>query len=251
MVLTLWRCQKPSLQERLAGTAGVEPAFCRFWRLAGSSLGKRKPPRGAFPGAVTGKCLVALTRQPFRRSGQPQAARPGSCTRLVSAPAMSSYIHGRSSPSTGQLYLPAHGEPRQRSARTPPGPPPPDPAPGRPQPGIAARPRRPHPASPEVVDAATCTQECARCRNHALPPGPSRGRTCRRAPGPSAPGPSAVTGHCLEKTERFNTPPAPVFPELCQVTCGWFVHKPVDNQCDVRITNRVLWATCGQRKNSK
>jgi hypothetical protein len=168
---------------------------------------------------------------------------------------MSSYIHGRSSPSAGQLYLPAHGEPRQRAA--------PDAArtPGRPQPGIAARrpappPGRPapppgRPASPKVVDAAACTQECARCRNHALPPGPSRGRTCRRAPGPSAPGPSAVTRHCLEKTERFNTPPAPVFPELCQVTCGWFVHKPVDNQCDVRITNRVLWATCGQRKTQK
>jgi hypothetical protein len=259
MVLTLWRCQKPSLQERLAGTAGVGPAFCRFWRLAGSSLGKRKPPRGAFPGAVTGKCLVALTRQPFRRSGQPQAARPGSCTRLVSAPAMSSYIHGRSSPSTGQLYLPAHGKRRQRAApgcRTDPRPRQPAARRRRPQPGPAARspappPRGPAPpprcpASPKVVDAAACTQECARCGNHALPPGPSPGRTCRRAPGPSA-----VTGHCLEKTERFNTPPAPVFLELCQVTCGWFVHKPVDNQCDVRITIRVLWATCGQRKNSK
>ena len=45
MMLTLWRCQRPSLYGR---PAGVEPAFCRFWRLAGSSLGKRKPPRG-FP----------------------------------------------------------------------------------------------------------------------------------------------------------------------------------------------------------
>lgn len=121
MMLTLWRCQKPGLCERLAGTAGVEPGFGRFWRLAGSSPGKRKPPRGAFPGAVTGKCLVALTRQPFRRSGQPQAARSGSCTRLVSASAMSSYVHGRSSRGRGQLYLPAHYETgaSSRTVRTP------------------------------------------------------------------------------------------------------------------------------------
>ena len=234
------------------GRQESNPHFAGFGDFAGSSLGKRKPPRGAFPGAVTGKCLVALTRQPFRRSGQPQAARPGSCTRLVSAPAMSSYIHGRSSPSTGQLYLPAHGEPRQRSARTPPGrPPPPGP---RPRPPAAWHRRPAPPPAPGVAGGGGCGNLHPRvCTlpQPALPPGPSRGRTCRRAPGPSAPGPSAVTGHCLEKTERFNTPPAPVFPELCQVTCGWFVHKPVDNQCDVRITNRVLWATCGQRKNSK
>ncbi len=34
----LWRCQEPSLCERLAGTAGVEPAFCRFWEPAAYPL---------------------------------------------------------------------------------------------------------------------------------------------------------------------------------------------------------------------
>ena len=38
MVLTLWTCQKPSLYERLAGTAGVEPAFFRFWGPAAYPL---------------------------------------------------------------------------------------------------------------------------------------------------------------------------------------------------------------------
>jgi hypothetical protein len=46
----LWTCQKPSLYERRAGTAGVEPAFFPVLGTgclsAGSSLSKRKPPRG-------------------------------------------------------------------------------------------------------------------------------------------------------------------------------------------------------------
>jgi hypothetical protein len=65
---------------------------------------KMKPPRGDFPGAVAGVYLLALTQQPLHRSGQRRAARPGSSTRLVSASAMSSYIHGRSSSRRGQLY---------------------------------------------------------------------------------------------------------------------------------------------------
>lgn len=65
-------------------------------------------PAGLSLGAVAGECLLALTQQPLRpqdRSGQPEAARPGSCTRLVSAPAMSSYVYGRSFPGSGQLYF--------------------------------------------------------------------------------------------------------------------------------------------------
>ena len=41
MVLTLWTCQKSSLYERLAGTAGVEPAF--------SGFGDRLPIRWLIP----------------------------------------------------------------------------------------------------------------------------------------------------------------------------------------------------------
>ena len=66
---------------------------------------KMKPPRGDFPGAVACTCLLALTQQPLHRSGQHRAARPGSSTRLVSASAMSSYIHRRSSSRRGQLYF--------------------------------------------------------------------------------------------------------------------------------------------------
>jgi hypothetical protein len=47
----------------------------------------------AFPGAVAGKCRLALTPQPLQprdRPGQPRAARAGLGTRLVSASAMSS-----------------------------------------------------------------------------------------------------------------------------------------------------------------
>jgi hypothetical protein len=251
MMLTLWRCQRPSLYGR---PAGVEPAFCRFWRLAGSSLGKRKPPRGFPLGRLPASASWRLHGNHSAGQGSLKLRDwihvPGSfwqlqCrhTSMVSRlPAQGNCIYRR-------VVDPGSGRHRDAAARTP--------APGRP-PGVAARPpgaaahrpppgaatRRPAPA--KVVDAAACTLECARCRNHTMPPGPAPRRTCRRAPGPSA-----VTGHCLEKTKRFNTPPAPVFPELCQVTCGWFVHKPVDNQCDVRITNRVLWATCGQRKNPK
>ena len=38
IVLTLCTCQKSSLHERLAGTAGVEPAFFRFWGPAAYPL---------------------------------------------------------------------------------------------------------------------------------------------------------------------------------------------------------------------
>lgn len=66
VVRTLWTCQLSSLYERLCGTVN-------------SASGKRKPPRGNFLGAAAGKCLFALTRQPLPRSGQPEAATPGSC----------------------------------------------------------------------------------------------------------------------------------------------------------------------------
>src|SRR5438552_3809904 len=71
MVLTLWTCQLSDLYERLLGT--VNP-----------SRSRQNRPGGTFPGAAAGKCLFALTRQPLRRSGQPKAAAPDSCTRAAS-----------------------------------------------------------------------------------------------------------------------------------------------------------------------
>ena len=68
--------------------------------------GKRKPPRGNFLGAAAGKCLFALTRQPLPRSGQPEAATPGSCTRVASAPGVWSCIQGRPATPKGQSYFP-------------------------------------------------------------------------------------------------------------------------------------------------
>ena len=70
-------------------------------------LSKRKTAPREFPGTVAGKRLLALTQQPLHRSGQPQAARSDSCTRLVWVAALSSYLHGKSSRSSRQLYLPA------------------------------------------------------------------------------------------------------------------------------------------------
>ncbi len=74
---------------------------------------------GVPPGAAAGKYALALTRQPLRRSGQPQAARPGSTARLVSPSAMWSYVQGRSPPERVQLYLPAHYGPVGRQADPP------------------------------------------------------------------------------------------------------------------------------------
>ena len=65
-------------------------------------------PWGLFPGAAACKCLFALTRRPLRRSGQPKAAAPDSCTRVASVPGVSSCIHGKPPPGNGQLYFPAH-----------------------------------------------------------------------------------------------------------------------------------------------
>jgi hypothetical protein len=36
-----------------------------------------------------------------------------------------------------------------------------------------------------------------------------------------------------------------VFAGLRPVTCGWLVHKTVDNWCAVRINDRFLWTSCG------
>ena len=65
-------------------------------------------PGRAFSWAAAGECLLALTRQPLRRPGQPKAAAPDSCIRVASAPGERSYIHGKPMPETGQLYLPGH-----------------------------------------------------------------------------------------------------------------------------------------------
>ena len=81
-------------------------------------------PGRAFSWAAAGECLLALTRQPLRRPGQPKAAAPDSCIRVASAPGERSYIHGKPMPETGQLYLPGHSV---------------LPVPGRSRPGTSAR----------------------------------------------------------------------------------------------------------------
>jgi hypothetical protein len=62
-------------------------------------------PEGLFPGAAAGTCLLALTRQPLRRPGQPKAAVPDSCIRAASAPDERSCIHGKPMAETGQSYF--------------------------------------------------------------------------------------------------------------------------------------------------
>jgi hypothetical protein len=71
-------------------------------------------PEGLSPGAAAGKCLLALTRQPLRRPGQPKAAAPDSCIRVASAPGERSYIHGKPMTKTGQSYFPGHSAMRCR-----------------------------------------------------------------------------------------------------------------------------------------
>jgi hypothetical protein len=79
-------------------------------------------PGGAFSRAAAGECLLALTRQPRRRPGQPKAAAPDSCIRVASAPGERSYVYGKPMPETGQLYFPGRGRSAGASARaTPPG----------------------------------------------------------------------------------------------------------------------------------
>src|SRR6185369_16003154 len=62
-------------------------------------------PEGLSPGAAAGNCLLALTRQPLRRPGQPKAAAPDSCIRAASAPGEWSRLHGKPMAETGQLYF--------------------------------------------------------------------------------------------------------------------------------------------------
>jgi hypothetical protein len=71
-------------------------------------------PEGLSPGAAAGNCLLALTRQPFRRPGQPKAAAPDSCIRAASAPGERSCLHGKPLPEIGQLYFPGHSTMRCR-----------------------------------------------------------------------------------------------------------------------------------------
>src|SRR6185312_5433776 len=63
-------------------------------------------PEGLSPGAAAGNCLLALTRQPLRRPGQPKAAAPDSCIRAASAPGEVAWVHGKPMSETGQLYFP-------------------------------------------------------------------------------------------------------------------------------------------------
>jgi hypothetical protein len=73
-----------------------------------------KTARKGFPWAAAGECLLALTRQPLRRPGQPKAAAPDSCIRVASAPGERSYIHGKPMAETGQSYFPGHSAMRSR-----------------------------------------------------------------------------------------------------------------------------------------
>ena len=106
MVLTLWTCQLSSLYRRLFGT--------RAFRTVNSAGSKRNRPEGISPGAAAGNCLLALTRQPLRRPGQPKAAAPDSCTRAASAPGERSCLHGKPMAETGQLYFRGHSAMRCR-----------------------------------------------------------------------------------------------------------------------------------------
>ena len=77
----------------------------RLSRIRPISTQMKTAPRD-FPGAAAGKCLEALTWQPLRRSGQPQAARAGSCTRRPGACRV--VIHPEvAAPGRGQSYFPA------------------------------------------------------------------------------------------------------------------------------------------------
>jgi hypothetical protein len=78
-------------------------------------------PEGRSPGAAAGNCLLALTRQPLRRPGQPKAAAPDSCIRAAPAPGERSCIHGKPTPETGQLYFPCHSAVRCQAPGEAPG----------------------------------------------------------------------------------------------------------------------------------
>ena len=110
MVLTLWTCQLSSLYERLSGR--------ELSGTVNSAELNENRPGGAFPGAAAGKCLLALTRQPLRRRGQPKAATPDSCIRAASAPGERSCIDGKPMTETGQSYFPGHSAMRARLPAT-------------------------------------------------------------------------------------------------------------------------------------
>jgi hypothetical protein len=96
MVLTLWTSQLSSPYE-----------WAFTGRLIRPGVNENRPV-GDFPwGGCRQVCLFALTRQPLPRSGQPEAATPGSCTRAAAAPGEWSCIQGKPSPRRGQSYFPA------------------------------------------------------------------------------------------------------------------------------------------------
>ena len=72
-------------------------------------------PGGAFSWAAAGECLLALTRQPLRRAGQPKAAAPDSCIRVASAPGERSYVYGKPMPETGNCICRGRGRGRCRA----------------------------------------------------------------------------------------------------------------------------------------
>jgi len=100
MMLTLGKCELSSLYEKLSGRS-IRPEV-------------NKTPGGAFSWVAAGEGLLALTRQPLRRPGQPKATAPDSCIRAASAPGERSYIHGKPMAETGQSYFPGHSAMRCR-----------------------------------------------------------------------------------------------------------------------------------------
>jgi hypothetical protein len=180
MVLTLWRYQKPSLCERLAGTA------------AGSSQVNENRPEGLSLGRLPACASWRLHGNHSAHQGslklRDRVHVPGSFRRLQ---CRHTSMVGRLPAAGNWIYRPMMnpGSGRhQDAARTPP-------------------PAGPRPASTKVVDAAACTQECARCRNHTLPLGQD---------GPAAGRQGQALCHCLEKAERFNTPPARCSPSYAR-----------------------------------
>src|SRR5690348_14080332 len=91
MMLTLGKCELSSLYEKLSGRS-IRPEV-------------NKTPGGAFSWVAAGEGLLALTRQPIRRPGQPKAAAPDSGSRVALAPGERSYIQGKPMSETGQLYF--------------------------------------------------------------------------------------------------------------------------------------------------
>ena len=161
-----------------------------------------------FPGTAADKCLLALTRQPLRRSGQPKAAAPDSCVRVASAAGEWSCIHGKATTRNRAIVFPAHSAGNGAASAS----------------GVLAG------LPPGVPVSWSGTPERRKRLRH--------GGTTRGINGGSSGKDGVITlgDHAL------------VFSELRQVTCGLAVHTAVHNRRDVRITGGILWTKCGHGK---